>query len=131
MEFSNVETWLRNYFGDSTFILKVFLVVLVTLIANFIWRRFYAKLLRQLQKTKTEWDDASLVSLKRPIAMLIWGIGAWVIINYLFMFPIEAKYRDVYLVALFSWFLVRFIREAEKNLAQSNKNKTAEDKIDH
>jgi len=131
MDLSQIEIWFENNLGDSTFILKVFLVVFITLLVNFLWRRLYTKLHRQLSKTKNNWDDAILVSISKPIVAVFWGIGGWVIINYLFEFPIPPKLRDVALVFVVSWFLVRFIREAEQNLAESNKDKIAEDKIDH
>jgi MscS family membrane protein len=131
MELSNIETWLQNNFGDSTFILKVFLVVFATLLANLLWRRVYSKLHIQLSKTKNDWDDALLVSLYRPVVAILWGVGAWVITTYLFNYPVKAEIRDVSLVVIVSWFLVRFIKEAENNLAESNKDKEDEDKIDH
>jgi len=62
---------------------------------------------------------------------LIWGIGGWIVINNLFEYPVQATVRDIGLVILLSWFLVRFIRESEQNLIEHNKDKTDESKVDH
>ena len=54
---------------------------------------------------------------------IIWGLGSWVIITYIFKYPLEATIRDIGLVILVSWFLVRFIRLAEENLIRDNRDK--------
>ena len=130
MDLSKIEVWFNDAMGDSTFIIKVFLVVFITLVANFLWKRIHDKLHQQLQKTKNDWDDALVLSLFSPITLLIWGIGAWIIVNYLFDYEVKTTVRDIGLVIVFSWFMVRFIREGENNLMRSNKHKKDEDKID-
>jgi len=130
MDFSSIEVWLTDNLGDSALIVKMFVVVFITMLANFIWRRVYNRLHRQLEKTRNHWDDALLVSSSLPVVVMIWAIGAWVIINYLFSYPVREVVSDVVLVALFAWFLVRFISETEKNLARANREKKDESKVD-
>ncbi|WP_246075755.1 mechanosensitive ion channel family protein [Aliikangiella marina] len=131
MDLSKIEVWFDDNLGDSTFYFKVFAVVFITLLLNFIWSRVYNRLHQQLLKTKNTWDDALIVSLSGPMVLLIWGIGAWVVVNHLFEYQVQATIRDIGLVVLLSWFLVRFIRESEQNLIEHNKNKTDESRIDH
>ncbi|TQV84433.1 mechanosensitive ion channel family protein [Aliikangiella coralliicola] len=130
MDLTKIEIWFDENLGDSTFIIKVFLVVFVTLLVNFLWKRIHNKLHKQLQRTKNEWDDALVMSLFSPVTLLIWGVGTWIIVNYLFGYQVKTTVRDIGLVIVVSWFLVRFIREGENNLMRSNVNKADEDKID-
>ncbi len=130
MDFTYIKNWLNEHLGDSTFVFEVFLIVFFTMLTNFIWRRVHAKIYRQFQKTKNNWDDAVIKSLSKPVVLLIWGIGCWIIINFQFGYQLQSTYRDVGLVFIVSWFLVRFIREAEINLLSSNIDKPREDKID-
>ncbi|WP_444998502.1 mechanosensitive ion channel family protein [Aliikangiella sp. IMCC44359] len=131
MDLSQIEVWFSNNLGDSTFYFKVFSVVFLTLIANYVWRRVHQNLHKHLQKTKNKWDDALVHSLGKPIVFLIWGAGTWIIINYLFGYQIQKTVRDIGLVILVSWFLVRFIRAAEENLIEYNRYQEDEEKIDN
>ena len=131
MDFSSADIWLEDNLGDFSFYLKVFAVVFFTLIFNFIWKTLHSKLKLQLEKTHNPWDDALVVSVSKPVTMLIWATGIWVIVNYLFGIEIKQTLRDIVLVVVVSWFAVRFIREAEMNLVESNRGKTGEDRIDH
>ena len=130
MDLSNFSQWLDSQAGDNVFIVQVFLVVFVTLVVNFIWRRVYRKLDRQLKKTKNEWDDAIVIAISTPVTLLIWGVGSWILINYLFNISLKAEFRDVFIVVVVSWALVRFIGNAEQNLVSANAQKTDEKKLD-
>ena len=127
---SNLEGWLNTELGENTIFLKVFLVVFITLLINYIWRRVYARIEVQLQKTKNDWDDAIGFAVSKPVSYLIWGIGAWVVLKYYLGFNLDDSFRDVYIVILVSWSLMRFIRKAEINIQDSNKNRSKDDKID-
>jgi len=130
MNFSSINHWLERYFGDNTFMFEVFIAVFITLLLDFVWRRTYRKIDQQLKRTKNDWDDAVILAVSTPITLLIWGIGTWIIINYLFDIPIKEEVRDVFVVVLVSWSIVRFIRKAEENLINSNHAKEKEQKID-
>ncbi|MGX5201980.1 mechanosensitive ion channel family protein [Aliikangiella sp. IMCC44632] len=131
MEFGNFEIWFKQNLGDSSFYLKVFGAVFLTLLVNYIWNKTQAKLLLKLQATKNNWDDALIKSLAKPVVILIWGSGLWVLTNYILAYEINQVARDIGLVIVISWFLVRFIREAEINLIADNRNKAGEERIDH
>ncbi len=131
MDFSQYESWFQQHLGDSTFYLKVFLIVFLTLSANYLWRRLYIKLQEQLLKTSNNWDDALVKSLSKPINFLIWGVGFWIVLKYIFQYQLNSTYSDIGVVFLVSWFLVRFIRNAESNIIEKNKNRTGDEKIDN
>lgn len=130
MDLLQLENWFHQNFGDTTVYLKVFLVTFFTLLINFLWRRIYTKLRVQLLKTSNTWDDALIESLSKPIVFFIWGLGSWIIVKYIFQYQLNNVYSDIYIVFLVSWFLVRFISNAESNIITSNHLKTADEKID-
>ena len=130
MEFSDFSIWIENNLGDYSFYLKVFAAVFATLLANIIWVRINNRLQQQFLKTRNNWDDALIKSMATPVVVLIWGVGAWFIANQLFAYEINLTIRDIGIVGLVSWFLVKFIRAAEENLVTHNLAKVGEDRID-
>jgi len=130
MQFSDINQWIESYVGDNTFIFEMFITVFVTLLINFTWRRIYQKLDRQLKRTHNDWDDAFIMAISTPISLLIWGFGGWIIARFMLEFEIKDEMRDVFIVAVVSWSIVRFIRQAENNLISSNKDLSRDEKID-
>lgn len=56
-------------------VIKVFVLVALVVTAGFLLK-FAAKLLiRQADKTLTEWDDVLLKSLRQPLTLLVWVVG--------------------------------------------------------
>ncbi|HEY9050795.1 MAG TPA: mechanosensitive ion channel family protein [Gammaproteobacteria bacterium] len=66
---------LNVFSGENAWIIHVFLVVLASMLLNFLQKYLVNRIHRQLEKTRTRWDDLLLVSVKRPITLLIWLIG--------------------------------------------------------
>ncbi len=130
MNISEFNQWLENNISDTNAILQIFLAVFVTLMVNFVWKRVVKKLDHQLQKTNNHWDDSLVKAIALPVSLLIWGGGAWVIINYLLNFELKTAIRDVLIVVVISWSIVRFIRNAEQNLIQRHSKVSDETKID-
>lgn len=130
MQYSDFNQWLEANIGENTLIFELFMAVFATLLVNFIWRRVYLRLDRQLKKTKNTWDDAVLMALSSPISVLIWGIGSWIIFNYLLQIAVQSEIRDVFIVSVVAWSMVRFIRLAEENLIEASKSATNQDKVD-
>ncbi|MFT4610336.1 MAG: MscS family membrane protein, partial [Cellvibrionaceae bacterium] len=60
---NKIEQWL-NY--EYTWVLYVFLIVLLTLSVAFFARVFLNKLAEKAQKTKNPWDDAIIIALHLP-----------------------------------------------------------------
>lgn len=130
MNLSAIDQWMKNNIGESAFLVEVFVAVFITLLFDFIWRRAYKKIDQQLRRTKNDWDDAFVFAISTPVTLLIWGIGSWIIISYLFGIKLEDGFRDVSMVVLVSWSIVRFIRKAEENLIKSNHGQGSEKKVD-
>lgn len=100
-------------------VIWVFLVVVATLAANYISRRLLLRLEKQLERTKTVWDDALVKSARRPLAWLIWVLGIAFAAEISTagtgsaLTDLIEPARFVAVVFLLAYFLYQFIAEAE------------------
>ncbi|MEE4245463.1 MAG: mechanosensitive ion channel family protein [Kangiellaceae bacterium] len=138
-----LKKWLYDIQGDSAWITEIFVIVVVALFINFVWRRFHTKFQTKLLLTKTFWDDALFDALSSPVTWVIWVTGVTYAIessqsNYLIEL-IEIKLggnaepvliRDVIFIGLFGWFLTRFIHNAEAHLIDHQPEKAQDDRVD-
>lgn len=116
---------MQNFNQTTIWIAQVFLVVFFSLLFDFIQRRVLNRLQRRLEKTKNLWDDAFVISLKAPLSLLIWVLGistAAQIADYhtqTSVYGVIAPLREVLVIIAVTWFLVRFISQAEKNIVKA------------
>ena len=118
----SITDYLAQWSGEHAWVVHVFIIVLLTLVANFIAKRLLDRVHRQLAKTSTLWDDALIKAARQPLAILIWVIGiSWAAevvqsLSDAVIFSAISPLRDVLVIFLLAWFLVRFVREAENNI---------------
>jgi MscS family membrane protein len=104
---------------DQAWIMQVFIIVFLSLLVNYIARRFFNRLEIQLQHTSNLWDDALLFAARRPASAAIWVVGiGWAadivreVSDVLILEAIDPL-RDVLIIFLLAWFLIRFISAVE------------------
>ncbi len=114
---------LREIINDENiWIAQVFLIVFVTLILAFVARIILKNLLKKAGYTKNLWDDALVGSAMQPINWLIWLLGmSWATsiagdVADVTIFAAVPTIRDIGLIAILCWFLVRFVSRGEQNL---------------
>lgn len=114
---------------EDAWIYQVFLIVFLTMLANFISNRVFRRLEAQLAKTRNVWDDILLHAARRPIALMIWVLGlSWSLElmdlqpDSLLLTTVEPV-RKVLVIVMIAWFLIRFIRKAEGALVSEEKVK--------
>jgi len=106
---------------------QVFVIVFITLLAAYLQRRVVKKIHQRLQKTKNPWDDTLIDAIRRPITALIWIIGISFAVSIIQMhaevpiFNAIDPIRDVLIIAIIAWFLLRFIRAAEENIIKKER----------
>ncbi|MDE8603940.1 mechanosensitive ion channel family protein [Marinomonas sp. RSW2] len=115
--------------GDTKmhWVVRVFLVVLSTLIANFIATRILTRIDKQLEKTKTPWDNVLIHAAQKPIGVFIWLAGVTIAAE-ISGTEIDSKFsslihsiREVGVIIILTWFVLRCISESEKTLTNSSK----------
>lgn len=115
--------------GEGVWITKVFIVVFATLMTDFIQRRVLSHLAKRAKKTPNLWDDATVAALRRPLSFLIWVVGLSLAAKITStqtdstIFEYIEPVRDVAVIVAVTWFLVRFIRQAEKNIIAAHQEK--------
>ncbi len=101
--------------GDRYGILKIFSIVFVALLLDFIQKRVLKRLYQRLQATRTQWDDALVHAVQKPVTLLIWIIGLSLAMEVMEI-PVTSELRLVGVIATLTWALIRFISFAEKNI---------------
>ena len=108
--------------GLDAWIIEVFVVVFATLLAAFLLKGAFDRIERALVKTPTVWDQSLFGALRRPVRAMVWVVGIAFAVQIVHteteaaIFAAVEPLRDVSLVALIAWFLVRFVRIAEANI---------------
>ncbi len=108
-----------DFLLSESWVLQLFTVLLLTIIADLLQNRVLRRLNVQLAKTANYWDDALADAAAPPIRMVIWLVGASYALSVfqsdqsVGIFGIIDPLRDVGVVIALAWFLIRFIKRAE------------------
>ena len=120
----DLENWIPGLDREWVWALQVFIVVLITAFANFFVKRFLSSLLLKLSKTRTKWDDILVEALSRPLAWVVWLIGLYFAASIIYdktdapVFAISDTIRDVGIWICITWFMLAFVRGAEKEISE-------------
>jgi len=117
-------SWWQNLAtGDASWVLQVFVVIFGVLLLNFLFGRLIGRLRVRITATKSPWDDALLEALHRPLRVLVWIAGLYWAIKIIQLeteaaaiFGIVEPLRDVGVIAVIAWFLIRLVQQAEENI---------------
>jgi len=127
MDFDKLLQQITKIGGAESWIYQIFIVVFVVLVANFILMRVLTRFQKTFDKTKNNWDDALLRALRRPLRLLVWIVGISFAaeiakgVSDAVIFSAVAPIRDVGVIVAFTWFIIRFIKAAEKNIIKSSR----------
>jgi MscS family membrane protein len=113
--------------------LNVFLIVLGTAAVSFVAGLVLSHLQKQLKRTETVWDDAALNAAGAPLRALIWVLGINIASHMIALhssaeiFRYASMVREVVVIFIFAWFLMRFVRNMEQELLNPPPGKAAVD----
>lgn len=113
--------WLRDM-GIQSWMIEVFVIVLATLTISFVASVAMSRLATRLERTNTAWDDALVDALGRPLRVLIWILGLALAVDATaaeapgVLNEVVDPLRDVGVIACAAWFLIRFIKRAERGI---------------
>jgi MscS family membrane protein len=130
MEFSQLQQQFQSLIPENyPWFWQVFVIVFITLLANYLVVFLFNRLERQLQKTRNLWDDAMLDAARKPVGMLIWLIGfSWALdivkeSSEVPLFAAVEPVREVLVICLLAWFVSRVIRRIENRLLSRDTGK--------
>lgn len=104
--------------------LQVFVVVFSALMLNFIVRRLLVRLQKKLELTRNPWDDSIIDALQKPLSVLIWILGIAFAAEIIHthtesaIFSAVKPIRDVCVIFVITWFLIRFVKRVEENIVK-------------
>lgn len=128
MDISDFINKTMTYIQTNAWIIQVFIIVFITLSADFIQKRVVSKMLLKLDKTRNFWDDALLSAGQGPISLFIWLLGltfaADVIrsVSDAVIFNAVEPIRSVGSVIIVAWYLSRFIQHSKENILKKTKD---------
>ncbi len=108
--------------GSGGWIVQVFVVVVAALFLDFLQKRLLRRILKRLEHTRNLWDDALVDALRRPLTALIWVVGITFAADIVrqeteaAIFAAVGPLRDVGVIVIIAWFLIRLVRRAEENI---------------
>jgi MscS family membrane protein len=126
MEYLDIFIPLINYVRSDTWILHVFFLVFISLLIDFIQKRLVSKFILKLDATKNFWDDSLLKAASRPLTLFIWLIGLTYAADIVrinsdaAIFNSIIPIRKIGLAIIVTWFIVRFIKNAEENILKKS-----------
>ncbi len=117
----------------ALWITQIFVVVLLTLLANLVAVRGLNKLQAKLAGNGAGWDDVIVDALKRPLAYLVWLVGLLWAVEIVrarteaAIFDFVGPARDVGVVFIIAWAIVRLVNRAEQYYRQPRDGKQGVD----
>jgi MscS family membrane protein len=115
----SISSWMEQY-GLQWWMVEVFLIVLGTLAVSLAVRIVLAKLTSRLEQTRTQWDNALIDALGRPVSVLIWILGLSLAAEATHLeqpgvlLQVVEPVREVGVIATVAWFLIRFVSRGER-----------------
>ena len=103
---------------------SVLIVIILTLLLDLLQRQMIKRLMRQMERTPTLWDDALIEALCRPLVVLVWVVGlsfAATIIEKdtgAAILRAISPARDLGVILIITWFVMRFIRNVQNNIIE-------------
>jgi MscS family membrane protein len=129
-------TWetMQFYFGlgdtQMHWVVRVFIIVLATMVVNFMVKLTLARIDKQLERTKTPWDNVLIIAAKKPAGVFIWLVGLSIAAEVSGteidpdLSSLISSVREVGVIVVLTWFILRCIYECEKAVVNSEKIKT-------
>ena len=120
----DLQQWLSGIDHEWLWTIQVFIVVLITVFANFFAKRFLIRMILKLDYTDTRWDDIVVKAMSRPLSWIVWLIGLSFASNIIYLetqspiFTATDSIRDVGVLICITWFILAFIRGAEQEFAE-------------
>lgn len=113
----------------GTWVIQVFAVVFTALLFNFLVSLLMRRLAKKTQQSMNPWDDAFVHAVQKPLQVLIWVIGILFAAEIVAarteaeIFKAIDPVRNVSIIVVLTWFLIRFVKGFEKALIRIHSEK--------
>ena len=111
----------------TEYITQVLLVIFATLIVDFIQKKIMVSLAKKALDTENKWDDGVLLSISRPLSLIIWVTSiAFSSENFpnvtTLLLEDISSLRSAFIIGALAWFLFRFIHTIEASYIDTGKD---------
>ena len=109
---------------NQPWLAMVLATVAATVVIHFVAERLLRRALRAAERSDNVWDDALLLSISRPLGVLIWVVGLALAVDFIrqhsgndaqAILSLLPKVREVGVILCLAWFLLRLIRRSAAN----------------
>ena len=115
-----LEKWIPGFNPEHSWIVQVFIVVLLTALVSFVVKRLLAKLAKRVNQSENRWDDIIFTALSRPVGWIIWLQGLAIAADLILaktesaIFSYADSVRDIGVLVCITWFVLGIIRGTEE-----------------
>lgn len=115
-----------NFLKLEPWVVEVFVVVLITLTLNYLFKKFLRKIYSRFGTSRSFWDNAVLESVQPPAGVLIWIVGLAYAADIIYrkteaaIFSAIPTLRTIGVIVCITWFLLRLVRIGTENVIQKN-----------
>jgi MscS family membrane protein len=119
-----LQQWFAGIDHQWLWTVQVFIVVLITVFANYFARRILAKMILKLNYTDTRWDEIVVKAVSRPLTWIVWLVGLSFASDVIYaetqspIFVATDAIRNVGVLVCITWSILAFIRGAEQEFAE-------------
>lgn len=120
---NTLNRWIESI-GVQSWMVEVFIIVFATLLLGLIASVVLSRLQNRLSRTRTLWDHTFVEALSRPLQYLVWVVGLTFAVEAAGrdiespVLEAVAPVRDVAIIAIIAWFLMRFISKGKENVVE-------------
>ncbi len=114
---------------EAAWLVQIFVIVLVTLLASFFAGKVMDRLHRKLEGTRSVWDNVAMDAAQKPVRLLVWILGIGYAVNVLYLetkaeiFSGADSLRDVLVIWVVAWGIIRFIKRFENHFIALRKSR--------
>lgn len=115
-----LEQWIPGLDPGNAWIVKAFIVVLITALVSFVVKRILKKLAGRVNQTANRWDDILFTAMSRPAGWIVWLQGLAVAAELILLetgsaiFNYAEAVRDIGVLICITWFVLGLVRGAEE-----------------
>ena len=123
---SDTRQWITSINQEWSWVLQVFVIVLATAITSYAIKRLIVKAIQRLHQTTTNWDNILVAAMLRPVTWVVWLTGLSFASHIIYretgspIFVATALVRDIGVFVCITWFMLAFIRGAEKEIIDNS-----------
>ena len=121
MDLSTISQWFQELPQDNAWMSRVFAIVFVALLLDFIVKIILRMIHRKTLKSGSLWDDALIHALMGPTSALIWVMGISFAAD-IARFQYTSAVRELSLIVFVTWTIGKFISFVETNIILSAEN---------